>query len=175
MAKSIKLKNNTYLDTKGIVHNRELLSDILNKQDISNIVCIVGAKNNIDLPAGQGVRVTGLDKIKDPLNMLSNDYIVIPKSGNYLIGYSMRLGDLTNQVGDVFTSLRTENSQLYRLCSMWQTQHNRLSPSQTAIVPLKAGDKLYLEITSITLTNYVYGGNSENTNGCYIFCKYLGN
>lgn len=29
MAKSIKLQNNTYIDSKGITHNRELLSNIL--------------------------------------------------------------------------------------------------------------------------------------------------
>lgn len=31
MPKSIKFKNNTYLDSRGIVHNKELLSDKLNK------------------------------------------------------------------------------------------------------------------------------------------------
>ena len=31
MAKSIKLKNNNYIDSTDIVHNRELLSSILNK------------------------------------------------------------------------------------------------------------------------------------------------
>ena len=30
MRKSIKFRNNTYLDSKGITHNRRLLSDILN-------------------------------------------------------------------------------------------------------------------------------------------------
>ena len=30
MPKSIKLKNDTYLDTKGIVHNKLILSDLLN-------------------------------------------------------------------------------------------------------------------------------------------------
>ncbi len=30
MSKSIKFRNNTYLDSKGITHNRRLLSDILN-------------------------------------------------------------------------------------------------------------------------------------------------
>ena len=30
MSKSIKFRNNTYLDSKGISHNRSLLSDILN-------------------------------------------------------------------------------------------------------------------------------------------------
>lgn len=34
MPKSIKLKNDTYLDSKSIVHNKELLSDILNNIDI---------------------------------------------------------------------------------------------------------------------------------------------
>lgn len=29
MSKSIKFKNNTYLDSRGIIHNKELLSDIL--------------------------------------------------------------------------------------------------------------------------------------------------
>ena len=31
MAKSVKLKNNTYIDSSGIAHNRELLNTILNK------------------------------------------------------------------------------------------------------------------------------------------------
>ena len=32
MSKSFKFKNNMYLDTKGIVHNKELLSNVLNKK-----------------------------------------------------------------------------------------------------------------------------------------------
>ena len=172
--KSIKLKDNHYIDSTGIVHDRQLLSDILNRQDISNIVCIVGARNNINLQAGENVRITGLEAIKDPLNMLSNDYIVIPKTGCYLIGYSARLGDLTNQASDVRSYLRTETSELYRMCSQWQTQTHRLDVTQTAIVPLTAGDKLYLSINSIDVSNFVYGGNTPNGNGCHIFCKYLG-
>lgn len=38
MAKSIIFKNNNYLDTKGIVHNKRLLSDILNEILKSNIL-----------------------------------------------------------------------------------------------------------------------------------------
>lgn len=34
MNKSIKPKNNTYFDSKGIVHDKKLLSDILNNIDI---------------------------------------------------------------------------------------------------------------------------------------------
>ena len=47
MAKAIKLKNDMYLDTRGIVHNKELLSNVLDKTirfklfqinfDISNV------------------------------------------------------------------------------------------------------------------------------------------
>lgn len=33
MSKSIKLKNNNYWDSKGITHNRELLSSVLNRVD----------------------------------------------------------------------------------------------------------------------------------------------
>lgn len=32
MSKSIKFNNNTYVDSTGVVHKRELLSDVLNKQ-----------------------------------------------------------------------------------------------------------------------------------------------
>lgn len=32
MSKSIKFKNNTYLDSRSIVHNKELLSDMLDRQ-----------------------------------------------------------------------------------------------------------------------------------------------
>lgn len=146
---------------------------ILNEINYNNkIMCIVGSKANIDLPAYTTVMVTGLNAIKDPYNMLQNDYIVIPKSGYYLIGYTMRLGDIGSTV-DVFTQLKSDKSQLYRLCSMWQTQLNRLSPSQTAIVPLTKGEKLYLEITSWGADNIVYGGNNINGNGLYIFCKFL--
>lgn len=35
MAKSIKLKNNTYLDSTSIVHKRTKLSDLLNKNAVS--------------------------------------------------------------------------------------------------------------------------------------------
>lgn len=31
MSKSIKLKGNNYFDSKGVIHNKELLNDILNK------------------------------------------------------------------------------------------------------------------------------------------------
>ena len=168
MAKSIKLKNNNFIDSSGVSHNRETLKNIF------NILCVAGTTHNIELPAGQGVRVTGLAPIIDPSNMLSNDYIVIPKTGCYLIGYSMRLGDLANQTTDVYTGLKAQNSELYRLCCQWQTQTSRLNASQTAIVPLTAGDKLWLDVNSLNINNFIYGGNNENGNGCYIFCKYLG-
>ena len=35
MSRSIKFRNNTYLDSKGITHNRSLLSDILNAKGIA--------------------------------------------------------------------------------------------------------------------------------------------
>lgn len=35
MSRSIKFKNNNYLDSSSIIHNRELLSDILNIKTIS--------------------------------------------------------------------------------------------------------------------------------------------
>lgn len=34
MSKSIKFKNNNYLDSSSIVHNRELLKDFLNKSNV---------------------------------------------------------------------------------------------------------------------------------------------
>lgn len=34
MSKSIKFKNNNYLDSSSVVHNRELLKDFLNKSNI---------------------------------------------------------------------------------------------------------------------------------------------
>lgn len=36
MSKSIKFKNNNYLDSSSIVHNKEVLSEVLNKKVYSN-------------------------------------------------------------------------------------------------------------------------------------------
>ena len=35
MSKAIKFRNNTYLDTKSIMHNRNLLSDLIGKKPLS--------------------------------------------------------------------------------------------------------------------------------------------
>ena len=42
MAKSIKLKNDTYLDSTSIVHNKTKLSDLLNKKILNTFTVNVG-------------------------------------------------------------------------------------------------------------------------------------
>ena len=42
MSKSIKLKNNNYLDSKSVVHNKQLLSDIVDKLNKLNNVGLNG-------------------------------------------------------------------------------------------------------------------------------------
>ena len=71
MAKIVKLKNDMYLDTRGIVHNKELLSNVLDKTirfklfqinfDISNVNIgdwVIGYTENT-IPHIDGMRVVG--------------------------------------------------------------------------------------------------------------------
>lgn len=71
MAKRVKLKNDMYLDTRGIVHNKELLSNVLDKTirfklfhinfDISNVNIgdwVIGYTENT-IPRIDGMRVVG--------------------------------------------------------------------------------------------------------------------
>lgn len=71
MAKAIKLKNDMYLDTRGIVHNKELLSNVLDKTirfkrfgikfDVSNVNIgdwVIGYTENT-IPKIDGMQVVG--------------------------------------------------------------------------------------------------------------------
>ena len=51
MSKSFKFKNNMHLDSTGIVHNKELLSDILNEK-IFNMIGTKGTNGYCKLPSG---------------------------------------------------------------------------------------------------------------------------
>ena len=57
MAKSIKLKGNTYWDTKGIIHNEKLLSDIL--YPIGSIYLSVNSINPSTLFGGAWEQLSG--------------------------------------------------------------------------------------------------------------------
>ena len=46
MSKSIKLKDNVYLDSTGVVHNRELLSDILNRDNHARVKIFSGSASS---------------------------------------------------------------------------------------------------------------------------------
>lgn len=50
MSKSIKLKNNNYWDTKGIMHEKKALDEVLNNKVNKNV-------QNLKLPAGETVDV----------------------------------------------------------------------------------------------------------------------
>lgn len=56
MSKSVKLKNNLYLDTRGIVHNKEILSDYLDNLSNKIINPSIGINGNSDytIPAPGG-------------------------------------------------------------------------------------------------------------------------
>lgn len=67
MSKSIKFKNNTYLDSKGITHNKKLLSDILNKYVVNSNNYVVTP--NVDIPleyTGTGTYVQRMISIVSP-------------------------------------------------------------------------------------------------------------
>lgn len=49
MAKSIKLKDNNYIDSTGIVHNRELLSDILDNQVVDQDTNYIRFGNGVQI------------------------------------------------------------------------------------------------------------------------------
>lgn len=56
MSKAVKLKNNLYLDTRGIVHKKEILSDYLNNLSNKIINPSIGINGNSDytIPAPGG-------------------------------------------------------------------------------------------------------------------------
>lgn len=80
MAKSIKLKNETYIDSSGIVHNKEILKNYLNNKNPKYAVATIDYDVNISA------------SYKIPLNALYqnggfrqvNNYIVIPKGVNLI-------------------------------------------------------------------------------------------
>ena len=57
MAQSIKLKNNTYWDSKGITHNKKLLSDIL--YPVGSIYMSVNNTNPATLFGGSWTQISG--------------------------------------------------------------------------------------------------------------------
>lgn len=57
MTKTIKLKDNTYWDTKGIMHNKKLLSDVL--YPVGSIYMSVNSTNPSTLFGGTWEQITG--------------------------------------------------------------------------------------------------------------------
>lgn len=86
MSKSFKFKNNMYLDTKGIVHNKELLSDVLNKRQI-NITSVTWTYNTsvkfFTLPYSSGVHsyiITGVVSYIETA-LYSNVMLLVTQTG----------------------------------------------------------------------------------------------
>ena len=127
MAKSIKLKDNTYLDSKGIVHNRALLSDILNKSITINTNYKICYINSVTVNTSKSYQV---------LNY------VIPNDGTYLI-----IGNLnTNYYGESGRELKVNLARNWDVFSQFIGVCNSytytLSTSISAIYQFKKDDKL---------------------------------
>lgn len=77
MSKSIKLKNDNYLDSKGIVHNKTLLSTLLDKL----------LKSNILYESSEGVTAGGNGNsviLSEPVTNFGA-ILIISKNGNGIV------------------------------------------------------------------------------------------
>ena len=88
MAKSIKLKNDTYIDSSGVSHNRQKLSDVLNNfkgQLVMALTAYISGSTTIN---NQNIPFNNLDKIFtfDGCDAsLSNGVVTLTlPSGNYV-------------------------------------------------------------------------------------------
>ena len=97
MSKSIKLKNNTYIDSSGITHNRDLLSTLLTTLtgQVSNILNQVTNLNNRIYIQEAGSNSNG-NYIK-----FSNGILVCYVTKTYRIA-------ITNAWGSLYESARTQ-------------------------------------------------------------------
>lgn len=88
MPKSIKLKNDTYIDSSGITHNKETLKNILNNFKGQLVMAITAARSNTTTMNNQNIPFDILDKIFtfDGCDAsLSNGVVTLTlPSGNYV-------------------------------------------------------------------------------------------
>lgn len=96
MAKSFKYKDDNYLDSTGIVHNKELLSDKLNS--ITNSY-VQGSRNDVS---------TTFSKSWTWYQIANG--VTIPETGIYLVMYSAWVRNAVDSIGEYDLAFDINNS-----------------------------------------------------------------
>lgn len=102
MSKSLKLKNDTYVDSSAVVHNKELLSTILEKSvrfkkfeikfDVSNKSVgdwVEGHTENNIPPIGG---MTQIGFVTDTINYADKNFVLEPQWRNHKVYAKMLIG-----------------------------------------------------------------------------------
>ena len=146
MANSIKLKNNNYLDSTGIVHNRELLSTILNKFNLN----VYDNKTSGTITGGgtlSGLNVTiqqnqdgSLAKIYGQIDISTNG-----KTGNVIISSNLRPTSEIVVKGIVYRSI-TNSSYVRNNCILNLTISTNGNISIPYVYAVNANDACRISI-----------------------------
>lgn len=139
MSKSIKLKDDTYIDSSGIIHNKEKLSDILNKP----VAC-----NYNDWKEQQVIEGTGQIAILNGF-----DTTITTHGGNILVAVSI---PMTHSGGTCWLSIWIDGNEIMK----YGVSHNVGLLSYTNIFPVSSGThRVYVTIqnnnvSQVTIYNY---------------------
>lgn len=151
MAKSIKLKNNTYIDSTGITHNRDLLSNILTANLNKNVSFVELAVDSVNVNTSPSYQIL--------------DY-TIPQDGTYLITGVVHPNHYGQSGRELVVNVARNWSVFYTNHGVCNTYTWTLSMPISAIYPFKKGDKLEVYITNSDNTK-----NWSNSGGSLFLIK----
>lgn len=150
MAKSIKFKNDTYLDSTSIRHNKELLSDILNKTNEIITVSLSSQLNNLtadgDIVFDKYVSIGNKLTLNNGKVKIGANVKKVKVSGACFIDTANSTGYLwlfINRNDSIVASNLTAGATIYKSCSI-----------ATRVIEVSEGDLISLEIDNTGGTPY---------------------
>lgn len=160
MAKSIKLKNNTYIDSTSISHNKRKLSEILDEK--SFIVVYLTANQAIS----QGVYDVKFARntiLGDCFELTNNGRIRVKKACNAIISGNCFVDGAGGDGycwGEIFVNGYVQTSQLERIIN--RDYVNTSIPAKA--VNLKENDEIYMRLDyACTIGNPVIRNQTDTT------------
>lgn len=150
MAKSIKLKDNNYIDSTGVVHNRTLLSDILSNMLNSVFTNIVLSSFGVT----------------DTANEITVGTYTIPSSGVYLITGICHPNYYGESGRDLFTYLKKNGDIVWYHDAVINTYAWTISRGISCIINANKND-----VITFTIQNSVAGKKYSFAGGNIQFYK----
>ena len=145
MAKSVKLKDNYFIDSTGIVHEKGLLSTLLN-----SILTKINAENTIKELTLPSVAVT------TATTMQVGSY-TITEAGTYLISGNISLNYYGQEGRSMHVQLKKNGEEFYSTTAVYNTYAWTVSQVVSHMVKLAKGDVITIHIGSSSAKNWSCG------------------